>query len=376
MKRFKSGKYISQGSYKSFQPNEINRQWIVDDPGIQRLLSQADRQLGRLDMFSEYVPNIDLFISMHVLKEATQSSRIEGTRTNIEEALMDEKELPPEKRDDWQEVQRYIEAMNYALKKGRDLPFSSRLIRETHQVLLKSVRGKHKQPGSYRSSQNWIGGASINDATFIPPVSNSVNDLMSDLEKFVHNEDIQLPELIKIAIIHYQFETIHPFLDGNGRIGRLLITYYLVNNDILKQPVLYISDFLEQNRDLYYDNLMRARMKDDIAQWIRFFLTGVIDTAKMGVATFDAILQLKNEVESKVNESMGARAHNGQKLLQFLYAKPFINAKDAVEITGLSSASAYKLIHDFEKLGILKEKTGAHRKRKYAFSDYLELFQR
>jgi len=375
VKNFEAGKYISQGSYKSFQPSEINRQWIIDDPEIQELLSLADRQLGRLDMFSQYVPNIDLFISMHVVKEATQSSRIEGTQTNIEEALMEEKEVPPEKRNDWQEVQRYIEAMNFALDKSRYLPFSSRLIRETHDVLLKSVRGKHKLPGRYRTSQNWIGGAAIRDAIFVPPNSSSIHDLMSDLEKFVHNENIHIPDLIKVAIVHYQFETIHPFLDGNGRIGRLLITYYLVSRQILKKPVLYISDFLERNRNLYYDNLMRARMKNDIAQWIRFFLSGVIETARSGVDTFDAILQLKNEAEAKVNEKMGGRAHNGQKVLQYLYSRPFIDAKIVSEITGLSPASAYKLIGDFVTIGILDESTGGQRKRRYTFTSYLKLFQ-
>jgi Fic family protein len=221
MKYFKSGQYISQGYYKSFQPEFINRQLQIDDMGILQLLSQADRELGRLDMYSKYIPNIELFISMHVLKEATQSSKIEGTQTNMDEALLDKEDLPVDKRDDWEEVQNYIKAMEWAIEHLDKLPFSSRLIRETHRVLLQGVRGEKKQPGEFRISQNWIGGATINDAVFIPPVHSSVPELMSDIEKFIHNEEIHIPELLKIGLVHYQFETIHPFLDGNGRVGRL-----------------------------------------------------------------------------------------------------------------------------------------------------------
>jgi Fic family protein len=217
MKNFKSGKYISQGSFKSFSPELINRHWELDDMEVIGLLSKADRQLGRLDMYSEYIPNIDLFISMHVLKEATKSSKIEGTKTNIEEALQAKEDISEEKRNDWDEVQNYIQALNTAIESLKKLPFSTRLIKQTHRTLLQGVRGKHKLPGEFRSSQNWIGGATINDAVFIPPNQNQIPELMSDLEKFSHNQDILLPDLLKIALIHYQFETIHPFLDGNGR---------------------------------------------------------------------------------------------------------------------------------------------------------------
>ena len=214
MESFVSGKYVNQGYYKSFQPNAINKEWILNNMNVIQLLSKADRQLGRLDMYSEYV-NIDLFIRMHIAKEATQSSKIEGTQTNIEEAFLNKEEIAYEKRDDWEEVQNYISAMNEAVKLLHRLPFSSRLIKQTHKILLQGVRGEHKLPGEYRSSQNWIGGASINDAVFIPPVHNSINELISDLEFFANNEIDSLPDLIKIAIIHYQFETIHTFLDGN-----------------------------------------------------------------------------------------------------------------------------------------------------------------
>jgi len=374
MKDFKSGENINQGTYKSFQPKKINRSWKVDDMELLNLLSQADRQLGRLDMHSEYVPNIDLFIHMHVLKEATQSSKIEGTKTNIEEALFEKEDIADEKRDDWEEVQNYISALNSAISSLGELPFSTRLIRQTHKILLKGVRGKHKLPGDMRSSQNWIGGASINDATFVPPHYSSINEYMSDLEKFAHNEDILLPDLLKIAIIHYQFETIHPFLDGNGRVGRLLITLYLVEKQILKQPILYLSDFFERNRMLYYDNLTKVRNNNDLTQWLKFFLIGIIETAKNSVQTFDSILKLQKEADHKL-QSLGSRSSNAQKVVEYLYQRPMINAQKVKTITGLSLPSVYKLIDELEALEIIKEMTGAKRGKLYLFEDYLDLFR-
>lgn len=374
MKQYKSGNYQSQGYYKSFQPSLINTQWLLDDMELQSLLSQADRHLGRLDMYSEYIPNIDLFISMHVVKEATQSSKIEGTQTNIEEALMDEEDIVLDKRDDWKEIQNYIQAMQTAIKQLETLPFSSRLIKETHKTLLQGVRGENKMPGEFRTSQNWIGGASINDATFIPPVHTSIAELMGDLEKFTHNEEYYFPDLLKIALIHYQFETIHPFLDGNGRVGRLLITLYLVDKTILKKPILYLSDFFEKNRQLYYDNLMNARTKNDLKQWFKFFLVGVIETAKKGISTFDAILKLKKEIEESVQQ-VGKRSTSILKILDYLYQKPILDSQKAAKITQVSVSTAYKIIEDMVALGILKEITGGKRGKIYTFDKYIKLFQ-
>jgi Fic family protein len=374
MKHFKAGNYISQGSYKSFQPSLINRQWELDNMEVLKLLSQADRELGRLDMYSNYIPNIELFISMHVLKEATQSSKIEGTQTNMEEALLDKEDIPLDKRDDWEEVQNYIKAMESAIVDLEKLPFSSRLIRETHEVLMQGVRGEKKQPGEFRKSQNWIGGATINDALFIPPVHTSVPELMGDIEKFIHNDEIYFPELLKIALVHYQFETVHPFLDGNGRVGRLLIPLYLVNVGILKKPILYLSDFMENHRRLYYENLMNVRDKNDINQWFKFFLVGIIETAKKGISTFDDILQLQKQNDIKI-QSIGSRAANAQKITNYLYQKPVINAEKVSKISGLSMPSSYKLIETMEKIGILKEVTGGQRGRLYVFEDYLKLFR-
>ncbi len=373
MKSFKAGNQINQGTYKSFQPNKINQEWNIDNMELLSLLSQADRQLGRLDMYSEYIPNIDLFISMHVLKEATQSSKIEGTKTNIEDALLDNLIKRDENRDDWEEVQNYIEALNSAIVNLEKLPFSSRLIRETHKILLQGVRGKHKLPGEFRSSQNWIGGASINDATFVPPIHPSINEYMGDLENFAHNTESFFPDLLKIALIHYQFETIHPFLDGNGRVGRLMITLYLVEKGILKKPILYLSDFFEKNRSLYYDNLTRVREKDDITQWFKFFLVGVIETAKNSVSTFDSILKLQKEVEAKI-QTLGSRSKNAQLIVNYLFQRPILDANKVKKLTNLSSPSVYKLIDDLESLGIIKETTGAKRGKIYMFREYTKLF--
>ena len=336
------------------------------------LLSQADRLLGQLDMYSNYV-NIDLYLSMHIAKEATKSSRIEGTQTNMEEVFMRENEIAKERRDDWEELQNYIHAMNEAIVNLQTLPFSSRLIRQTHKTLLQGVRGKHKLPGEFRSSQNWIGGATIHDALFIPPPHTEVPALISDLEKFANNTDHNLPELLKIAIIHYQFETIHPFLDGNGRIGRLLITLYLVNRGLLKRPILYLSDFFEQYRDLYYDNLTLVRTKNNINQWFKFFLTGVIQTADKGIKTFDEILKLQNTLIEKIG-ALNSRSADANKVIAHLYKCPVINVETVKQIIEKSNVSSYKLIADLENIGILHEITGGQRRRLYAFKEYIELF--
>ncbi len=374
MKNFKAGHYINQGTFKSFQPERINKQWILENMELVNLLSQADRQLGRLDMYSEYIPNIDLFISMHIAKEATKSSKIEGTKTNINDAILDKDDVNEEKRNDWEEVNNYISALNLAIENLKKLPFSSRLIKETHKPLLKGVRGKHKLPGEFRNSQNWIGGASIKDATFIPPTFDSVNECMSDIEKFVHSEEFYFPDLLKIALIHYQFETVHPFLDGNGRVGRLMITLYLIEKGILKKPVLYLSDFFERNRTLYYDNLTGVREKDNIVQWFKFFLVGVIETAKNSIETFDGILKLQKEVEGKIQE-LGSRSSNAGLIINHLFQRPIIDAQMARQITKLSLPSVYKLIKELEDFKILDEITGSKRGKLFVFNDYLKLFK-
>ncbi|MCP3925695.1 MAG: Fic family protein [Desulfobacterales bacterium] len=372
MKKFESGEYISQGNYKSFQPGKVNRKWDIDLDLIP-LLSEADRKLGGLNTYSDYIPNIDLFVSMHVLKEASQSNKIEGTKTNIKDALLNKEEVSSEKRDDWDEVQNYITALNEAIINLKRIPFSSRLIKNTHKILLKGVRGKNKSPGEFRKIQNFIGGADLQDATYIPPVPNTVGEYMSDLEKFAHNEDY-FHDLLKIALIHYQFETIHPFLDGNGRVGRLLITLFLIEKNILKKPVLYLSDFFERNRMLYYDNLRVVQSNNDLKQWFKFFLVGVIETSQNSIETFDKILKLREDVGKKI-QTLGVRAKNANKIIEHLFKNPVIEVNEVKALTGLSSlTSAYKLIGEMERIRVIKEMKGAKRNRIFLFKEYIDLF--
>ncbi|MGB3078777.1 MAG: Fic family protein, partial [Saprospiraceae bacterium] len=357
MKDFKSGHYVNQGFYKSFQPEMINRAWHIDNIDIIHLLGQADRLIGGLNTYAKRLPDLNLYLGMHILKESTQSTKIEGTQTNIQEALFDADDIHEADKNDWSEVNNYNLAMHWAMNELEALPISSRLIRQTHKLLMDGVRGQHKQPGEYRTSQNWIGGATINDARFIPPVHMSIPDLMSDLEKFIHNDEIRFPELLKIALIHYQFETIHPFLDGNGRTGRLLIPLYLVEKKILAHPILYLSAFLEKNKTLYYENLTRVREDNDISHWFKFFLVGIMETAKEGIDTLEKIIKLTEEIERSLL-TLGTRTTNARKVMMYLYEKPLINAKRIAEVTQLTPASSYKLISDLERLNILNEITG------------------
>ena len=372
---FKAGAWTPRYQYKSFEPVLVDHAWIWEDPTINALLESANRALGELNAFSLIVPDIDLFIEMHVVKEAQTSSRIEGTQTGMDEALMTEDQIQPEKRDDWREVRNYVDAVNGAIAELQTLPLSNRLLRKTHEILMRGVRGENKQPGEFRISQNWIGGSSLMDAVFIPPHPDGVPALMSDLETFWHDESITVPHLIRLAISHYQFETIHPFLDGNGRIGRLLVPLYLVSNGLLAKPSLYLSDFFERNRASYYDALMRVRVSNDMIHWVRFFLQGVAETATKGRNVFKEILALRTDAEHKLL-SLGKRAPNAKQALNLLYRRPMLSATDLEHGLGVSHPTANALLRDFIRLGILREITGAARHRLYVFETYLELFTR
>ena len=372
---YNAGTWRKGYKYRYFLPEKINHSFVWRDEGINELLEKASLKLGELNSFSRFVPDVDMFIKMHVFKEAVTSSRIEGTRTNIEEAIVTEKEINPEKRNDWREVNNYVSAIDTAIGKLKTLPLSNRLIKVAHKILLSSGRGEHKNPGEFRESQNWIGGASLSDAVFIPPAPAELQELLTDLEAFVNNADIKIPHLIRIAIAHYQFETIHPFLDGNGRIGRLLITLYLVSSGVLEKPLLYLSDFFEKNKNLYYDNLELVRTKNDLGQWLKFFLTGVIQTAENGVITLQKITDLKATLEKEHILTMGKRTKQGSVLLHALFSKPIVTVKDVQSITGLSFAAANGLVNAFLIAGILKQDTDFQRNRVFNFESYLTLFR-
>lgn len=370
-----SGKYEQQYEYKSFLPERINHAWHVDEPKLVTLLDDANRLLGELNAFSQLVPDVDFFIKMHIAKEATTSSRIEGTRTNMEEALVDVQDVDPERRDDWEEVQNYIKAVNFSIDRLQTLPLSTRLLRETHKVLMQGVRGEDKLPGEFRRSQNWL-GPSLKNAIFVPPHHGHLADLMTDLENFIHNDEIHVPHLIRVGILHYQFETIHPFLDGNGRLGRLLIALYLANFNLLHKPALYLSDYFERNRLNYYDHLTVARAKSDMIAWLRFFLFGVQETAERSIGVFKAILELKERIEREIMPQFHARRQaNAQALMRSLYQGPVVNIKGVKTLLNVQTNTASSLIGDFEEYGILKEMTGYKRNRTFVFSEYLLLFK-
>jgi Fic family protein len=372
---YRAGGHEPQLEYQSFLPEPIHHPWVVSDPDVLTLNSEADRRLGELNAFAQLVPDVDFFISMYVAKEATQSSRIEGTRTNIEDAFKSAEDVDPEAREDWNEVQNYIRAINYAISNLERLPLSNRLLRETHAVLMQGVRGRTKMPGEFRVSQNWI-GVSLKNAVFVPPHHDRVVPLMSDMEKFLHDGTVKLPPLIKIAIAHYQFETIHPFLDGNGRLGRLMVSLYLASEKLLVKPALYLSDYFERNKTAYVDHLMAVRQADHMREWIVFFLHGVVETARSSAEVFRSILALKEQIEREAMPRFGhRRQENAHRLLNQLYARPVIDVKGVQALLDTSLNTASSLVDDFVAYGVLREITGQRRNRLFLFARYLALFR-
>lgn len=372
---FIAGSYEPQYQYKSFVPELIHFDWMADDPSLIALLSDADRALGTLNAYSELIPDVDFFIRMHITKEATTSSKIEGTQTNLEEAFVKEEDVNPEKRDDWGEVHNYIDAINFSIASLTSLPISNRLIKNTHKVLMQGARGENKSPGEYRTSQNWI-GATLRDAIYVPPIAEEISNLMGDLEKFLHDDQIHTPPLLRIGMLHYQFETIHPFLDGNGRMGRLLITLYLVSKGLLTKPALYLSDFFEHHRSYYYDNLTRVRTHNDMTQWLKFFLVGIIETANSSIQTFKDIIALKVRIEKEVLPKLGRRQHAGIEVLNVLYQTPILSVKTLTQITKMNYATANRLMNDLASLKIVDQLEEFKKSRLFIFSEYFRIFMR
>ena len=375
----RAGRYVQQPArFRAFIPSPLPPEPpIAVSPEMQVLLSKADRALGRLDGSIQTLPHPDLFVFMYVRKEAVLSSQIEGTQSSIQDVLAAEAQiLSPDRPKDVDEVVNYVRAMNYGLKRLEELPVSVRLIREIHAELLKGVRGQHLTPGDIRTSQNWIGpvGCSLNEATFVPPPPHEVAKHLGDLEIFLHS-DIQLPMLVRIGLAHVQFETIHPFLDGNGRVGRLLIAFLLCEQEILLKPVLYLSHYFKQHRQQYYDHLQAVRDRGSWEEWIIFFLQGVIEVSKQATETARRILMLRETHRSTITERFGRAAGNGHRVLEYLYEHPILSTNEVRDLIGTTYAAANELVGKFVSNGILREITGQARNRKFMYQSYIDLFR-
>ena len=376
--RTRAGRYVTQSTgYRAFIPAPLPPDPPVVVTGdLQALLSEADRALGRLDGSIQTLPNPDLFVYMYVRKEAVLSSQIEGTQSSLQDLLAAEAQmLTPDKPQDVAEVINYVGAMNYGLERLAQLPVSVRLIREIHKKLLAGVRGAQRTPGELRRTQNWIGpsGSTLAEATFVPPPPQEVPAMLGALEQFLHQDD-DIPLLIKIGLAHAQFETIHPFLDGNGRVGRLLIAFLLCERLVLLKPVLYLSHYFKGHRQDYYDRLQAVRDSGDWEGWLSFFLRGITEVSAEATRTARKILVLREEHRSLITEHLARAAGNGLRLLERLYERPIMSVGQARSITGTTYAAANQLVHKLVEHGILKELTGQKRNRRFVYDAYIRLF--
>lgn len=374
----RAGRYVQQsGGYRAFLPASLPPEPPVRLEGeLQALLSRADRALGRLDGSIQTLPHPDLFVAMYVRKEAVLSSQIEGTQSSLEDVLTAEaRVLSADRPNDVDEVFNYVGAMNHGLARLQTLPVSVRLIREIHGRLLTGVRGQHRSPGELRTTQNWIGpgGCTLAEATFVPPPPHDVPRLLGELEAFLHDES-PLPLLVRIGLAHVQFETIHPFLDGNGRVGRLLITFLLCEKQVLLKPVLYLSHYFKRHRQQYYDHLQAVRDHGAWEEWLVFFLTGVVEVSQQATETARRILSLRERHRELITEAFGRAAGNGHRVLEHLYQRPIVAVTEVRNLIETSYPAANNLVRQFVRHGILHEMTGQKRHRRFVYRDYVNLF--
>ena len=374
----RSGRYVrQQAGYKAFLPARLPPEPEVSITGdLQKLLSEADLALGRLDGSIQILPNPDLFVYMYVRKEAVLSSQIEGTQSSLQDLLAAEASiLSPDRPHDVKEVVNYVAAMNHGIARLADLPVSVRLIREIHEKLLQGVRGSMLTPGELRTSQNWIGpgGCTLNEATFVPPPPHEVPEALSQLEQFLHGQG-DLPLLIKIGLAHAQFETIHPFLDGNGRVGRLLITFLLCENGVLHKPVLYLSHYFKKHRQTYYELLQAIRDTGDWESWLAFFLKGVAEVSKEASDTARQILALRENHRTMIADRLGRAAGNGHRVLETLYKRPIVSVNDVRDLIGATYPAANQLVERMAQIGLVTEMTGQARNRLFQYTPYIRLF--
>jgi Fic family protein len=374
----RAGQYVRQiGGYRAFLPAPLPPEPPIRLSGkLQSLLSRADLALGRLDGSIQTLPNPDLFVYMYVRKEAVLSSQIEGTQSSLQDLLSAEAQIfAPERPRDVDEVVNYVRAMNHGLARLVDLPVSVRLIREIHGELLADVRGSHLTRGELRNSQNWIGpaGCTLNEAIFVPPPPESVPEALGALERFLHGDE-KLPLLVKIGLAHAQFETIHPFLDGNGRVGRLLITFLLCENGVLQKPVLYLSHYFKRHRQAYYELLQSTRERGAFEQWLEFFLAGVAEVSTEATDTARRILALREHHRTVIADRLGRAAGNGHHVLEYLFQHPIISISEIVDLLGVTYAAANHLVARLNTVGVLTEITGQTRNRRFRYNPCIELF--
>lgn len=371
----RSGGYIKQiKGYRAFIPSPLPPDPPLRIDGeVQKMLSRADMALARLDGVGHVLPDVNLFIAMYVRKEALLSSQIEGTQASLQDLFVYEDGNTVSNVNDVSDVVNYVKALNHGMKRLNDLPMSLRLIREIHEILMEGVRGGERRPGEFKKTQNWIGppGCTLKDAVFIPPPPHETVETMGKLEHYIHGDEV-LPVLIDSALIHYQFETIHPFLDGNGRLGRLLITFYLLWKKVLSRPLLYLSYYFKRNRQEYYDRLQMVRNTGDYEQWIAFFLKGVAETGDAAMETAKKILELQSRHRSLLWErKISSPIAVG--LLDRLFGKPYVSVKDVAEGFKISFQAASTIVSQFEKAGILKETTGRKRDKRYLYQEYMDI---
>lgn len=378
-KTLRAGRYIKQSTgYSAFVPQALPPKpaLALDDPELLTLLSKADRALGRLDGSTDILPNPDLFVAMYVRKEAVLSSQIEGTQASLNDVLENEAHAPTHHAPaDVDEVVNYVKAMNHGLERLSELPVSLRLIRDIHRELMTGVRGGDQNPGAFRTSQNWIGppGCMLNDASFVPPPPAEIMKCMGDLENFIHSPE-PMPVLIKVGLTHGQFETIHPFLDGNGRVGRLLITFLLCERDILNRPLLYLSHFFKQHREAYYEHLQRIRHYGEWEEWLKFFLRGVAEVSAEATETARRIVQLREHHRLIITRHFGRAAANATVLVENLYRQPIVTVTQVQHIIGQTYQSANRMVDRFVELSLLEEITGGSRNRRFRYKPYIDLF--
>ncbi len=362
-------------AYQSFVPSPLPPTPPIEiSEDILEQLIKANSQLAILESVATRIPDVDLFVSMYVRKEALMSSQIEGTQATLEDVL--DPLIEDNTNRNVADVVNYIKATEYAIRRLHELPLCNRLLKETHAILMEGVRGQEKNPGEFRCSQNWIGGkgSTLRNAKYIPPSPDDMTEAMSDLEKYI-NADDRLDGLIRAALIHYQFETIHPFLDGNGRIGRLLITLFLMEKKILTTPALYISYFLKKNRVEYYDRMTEVRSKGNYEQWVKFFLQALAESAKDAIAAIDELTALHDKNVDLVS-GMGRASKNAMLVFRYLEANPIIEIGKTAEALGITFGTASNVVERLSSAGILEQTTTGRRNRTFAYKDYLAILRK